>query len=235
MRVKSAKALAMLAHLHRGMPYIYQGEELGMTNAGFTRLEQYRDLESINMYRQRVEEAKGESADDMMAALAAQSRDNARTPMQWDSTKYAGFTAEYAPAEPWIGVNPNHVTINAEAEVGDPNSVFAFYQRLIELRHTNDIVAAGDWQLLDAQDEQVYDFLRSLPGEDSQDAAARRRLLVVVNCSSRSAHVPPQAAALIDGRVDPSRIVISTTDPDMAAASLLVGKLSAWEGIVYQL
>ncbi|MDD6460933.1 MAG: alpha-glucosidase [Bifidobacteriaceae bacterium] len=302
MRVKSAKALALLAHLHRGTPYIYQGEELGMTNAGFTRLDQYRDLESINMYHQRVDEAKVESADDMMAGLAAQSRDNARTPMQWDASKYAGFTAEYAPTEPWIGVNPNHDVINAEAQMDDPNSVFAFYQRLIELRHTNPIVAAGDWTLLDPDDEQVYDFVRSLPvstaaaagdaafhaagstadtansiggvagfdtanstvtGErgieaenaaiaglanleaaeapdtadapDAADSKARRSLLVVVNCSSHSAHLPAQAAAALDGKVDPSRIVLSTTDPDDAAASLLLGKLSAWEGIVYEL
>lgn len=256
MRVRSAKALALLAHLHRGTPYIYQGEELGMTNAGFTRLDQYRDLESINMYHQRVEEAKVESADDMMAGLAAQSRDNARTPMQWDSTKYAGFTAEYAPTEPWISVNPNHDVINAEAQVDDPDSVFAFYQKLIELRHTNPIVAAGDWTLLDPDDEQVYDFLRSLPDSDGgaegrldgrvEGSAegrldggllgrARRSLLVVVNCSSRSAHVPAQAAAVLDGKVDASRIVLSTTDPDDAAASLLLGKLSPWEGVVYEL
>ena len=244
MRVRSAKALALLAHLHRGTPYIYQGEELGMTNAGFTRLDQYRDLESINMYHQRVEEAKVESADDMMAGLAAQSRDNARTPMQWDSTKYAGFTAEYAPTEPWISVNPNHDVINAEAQVDDPDSVFAFYQKLIELRHTNPIVAAGDWTLLDPDDEQVYDFLRSLPDSDGGAEGrldggllgdARRSLLVVVNCSSRSAHVPAQAAAALDGKVDASRIVLSTTDPDDAAASLLLGKLSPWEGVVYEL
>lgn len=232
LRVKSAKALALLAHLHRGTPYIYQGEELGMTNAGFTRLDQYRDLESINMYHQRVDEAKVESAEDMMTGLAAQSRDNARTPMQWDSTPYAGFTAADAPAKPWIEVNPNHTTINAEDEVADPDSVFAFYQRLIELRHTNPIVAAGDWKLLDPDDEQVYDFLRSLPEENPEE---RRSLLVIVNCGSTSAHIPHDAAELIHGAVDASRIVLSTTDPDMAAASLLLGKLSPWEGIVYQL
>jgi oligo-1,6-glucosidase len=106
LRDLSAKALGLLLHLHRGTPYIYQGEELGMTNAGFTRLDQYRDLESINLYHQRVEEAQVQDSASMLHGMAVMSRDNARTPMQWDSTTYAGFTASYAPKEPWISVNP---------------------------------------------------------------------------------------------------------------------------------
>ena len=103
-RELSAKAFGMLLHMHRGTPYIYEGEELGMTNAHFTELGQYRDLEAINAYRQRVEEARCQSPESMMAALALIGRDNARTPMQWDASRYAGFTPADAATEPWIGV-----------------------------------------------------------------------------------------------------------------------------------
>ena len=109
----------MLLHMHRGTPYIYEGEELGMTNAHFTKLDQYRDLEAINAYRQRVEEARCQSPESMMAALALIGRDNSRTPMQWDASRYAGFTAADAATEPWIGVNPNHVEINVAEEFDD--------------------------------------------------------------------------------------------------------------------
>ncbi|MDK9934772.1 alpha-glucosidase, partial [Bifidobacterium catenulatum] len=115
-RELSAKAFGMLLHMHRGTPYIYEGEELGMTNAHFTELGQYRDLEAINAYRQRVEEARCQSSESMMAALALIGRDNSRTPMQWDASRYAGFTPADAATEPWIGVNPNHVEINAAEE-----------------------------------------------------------------------------------------------------------------------
>ena len=115
-RVRSAKALGLMLHMHRGTPYIYQGEELGMTDAHFTRLDQYRDLESLNAYRQRVEEAKVQSPESMLAGIAARGRDNSRTPMQWDGSVYAGFTAPDAAKEPWISVNPNHAAINAAGE-----------------------------------------------------------------------------------------------------------------------
>ena len=106
-----------------------------MTNAHFTKLDQYRDLEAINAYRQRVEEARCQSPESMMAALALIGRDNSRTPMQWDASRYAGFTAADAATEPWIGVNPNHVEINAAEEFDDPDSVYGFYKKLIAMRH----------------------------------------------------------------------------------------------------
>lgn len=256
LRVRSAKALGLLLHMHRGTPYIYQGEELGMTNAGFTRLDQYRDLESINLYHQRVDQAHEQSPESMMAALAYMSRDNARTPMQWDSTKFAGFTASYAPEEPWLAVNPNHDRINAKVELRDRDSVLAFYRELIHLRHTNLVVAAGDFSLLDPQAEQIYSFTRALDqapesksgpeARSALDAMPCKRLLVVVNLSSQPAALPPQTATLLGvdqsastsislGAVDVDRILISTYQPEQTVGSLLTGRLAPWEGFVYLL
>ena len=256
LRSRSAKALGLLLHMHRGTPYIYQGEELGMTNAGFTSLDQYQDLESINLYHQRVDQAHEQDSESMMAALAYMSRDNARTPMQWDSTRFAGFTAPYAPKEPWLAVNPNRDKVNAKTELRDPDSVLAFYRELIRLRHTNPVVAAGGFTLLDPDADQIYSFTRSLDqapepksGPEAAsvlDALPCQRLLVVVNLSSRPASLPPETAALLGldqtgftsmalGAVDPDRILISTYRPEQTASSLLTGRLSPWEGFVYRL
>lgn len=228
-RVASAKALALLLQMHRGTPYIYQGEELGMTNAHFTRLEQYRDLESLNAYRQRVEEARVQSAESMMAGIAARGRDNARTPMQWDASQYAGFMPADAASEPWIEVNANHVAINAAAEYDDPDSVYAFYKRLIALRHTNPVVSAGTWQLLDAGDPQVYAFVRELNGQ---------RLLVMVNLSGHDAQIPADASAVLsnalpDG-ISEANVVIATISPAHAVDSVTRRSLSAWEGMAVE-
>ncbi|GAA2728928.1 glycoside hydrolase family 13 protein [Cellulomonas aerilata] len=168
-RVASATALATLLHLHRGTPYVYQGEELGMTNAGFTRIEQYRDIESVNHHREALEYGWA-TEDEILASLAAMSRDNARTPVQWDDSPHAGFTT----GEPWIEVNANHREINAAAQLDDPRSVLAHYRRLIELRHTEPAVALGDFTMLLPQHEQVYAFTRRL---------GRTSLLVLVNVS----------------------------------------------------
>ncbi|MFT8705394.1 alpha-glucosidase [Bifidobacterium aquikefiricola] len=250
MRSRSAKALGLLLHMHRGTPYIYQGEELGMTNAGFTRLDQYRDIESLDLYRQRVVEAKVQSSESMLHAMGVMSRDNARTPMQWDSTTYAGFTASYAPTEPWISVNPNHDVINAQRENKDDDSVLAFYRRLIELRHTNVLVAAGEWHLLDADDPHVYAFTRSLPGDEGSDRYGESHdngeLLVVVNLSSHSTRVPDMTARRLGvdrssaeisslGGIDSNRVLLSTYPAENTAASLLTGSLSPWEAFVYRL
>src|SRR3712207_4755259 len=129
-RVRAAKMLGTVLHLHHGTPYVYQGEELGMTNAPFAGIADFRDIESLNHYAQAV--ALGDPAEHVLAGLRAMSRDNARTPMQWDATEHAGFTA----GTPWLAVNPNHREINAQAAAADPDSVFHHYRRLIELRHT---------------------------------------------------------------------------------------------------
>ena len=225
-RVRSAKALGLMLHMHRGTPYIYQGEELGMTDAHFTRLDQYRDLESLNAYRQRVEEAKVQSPESMLAGIAARGRDNSRTPMQWDGSVYAGFTAPDAAKEPWISVNPNHAAINAAGEFDDPDSVYAFYKQLIALRHDMPVVAAGDWHLLDADDAHVYAFTRTLGDE---------KLLVVVNMSGRTVDLPRETAELAAAGITESNVVISTYDAPHAVASLANRELDPWEAAVIQL
>lgn len=175
-RRESATALATLLHLHRGTPYVYQGEELGMTNAHFTRFDQYRDIESLR----HVEQARalGSATDEqLLAGLAAMSRDNARTPVQWDSSPHAGFTT----GTPWLEV-PQGWTVTAEAERADPGSVFHHYRRLVALRHEDPVVALGDFTMLLPDDEHVYAFTRSLDGTT---------LLVVVNVGGEPQVVDP--------------------------------------------
>ncbi|NTW39764.1 MAG: alpha-glucosidase [Cellulomonadaceae bacterium] len=167
-RVDSAKSLATVLHLMRGTPYVYQGEELGMTNAHLTSLDGYQDIESLNWAREATE--RGMSPEAVLRSLAVKSRDNARTPVQWDAGPGAGFTS----GTPWLAVNPNHVEINAEAAVADQGSVLHHYRRLIELRHTLPVVVEGDYRLLLPSHEQVFAYVRSLDGV---------RLLVVANLS----------------------------------------------------
>jgi oligo-1,6-glucosidase len=155
-RALSAKLLGTVLHLQRGTPYVYQGQELGMTNVPFASIEDFRDIESLNHYRQAV--AAGEDPDRVLAALRAISRDNARTPMQWNDGPHAGFTS----GTPWLPVNPNYVDINAAAQVTDAHSVYAHYRRLIALRHEHLVVAHGDFTLLAPDDPVVYAFLRRL-------------------------------------------------------------------------
>ncbi len=153
-RVRSAKMLATVLHLHRGTPYVYQGEELGMTNAPFDSIGDFRDIQSLNHYAEAV--GTGSDPETVLNALRVSGRDNARTPMQWDDTKNAGFTT----GTPWISVNPNHEEINAQAAFADDDSVFHHYRRLIELRRTEPAVAHGDFHMLLADHDQVYAFTR---------------------------------------------------------------------------
>ncbi|MGA8994718.1 MAG: alpha-glucosidase [Nocardioidaceae bacterium] len=183
-RVASAKTLGTVLHLHRGTPYVYQGEELGMTNAGFTEIGQYRDIESVNHHAEAI--GLGAVADDLMLALATKSRDNARTPMLWDDSEHAGFTT----GEPWLPANYNKGEINAAAAVADPGSVFHHYRRLVELRHAEPVVAEGHFELLLPEHEQVWAFTRSL-GEE--------RLLVLANCSSQPAVVEKDSLPEVTG------------------------------------
>ncbi len=152
---ESAKMLGTVIHCLRGTPYIYQGEELGMTNPHFDQISQYKDVESLNHFRILQEKGLPESA--VYEILKIHSRDNSRTPMQWDGGKYAGFSD----TEPWISVNPNHVRINAEAEMQDDDSIFRYYQKLIRLRKDYDVVAYGDLEPLDEKHPSVMAYRRT--------------------------------------------------------------------------
>ena len=155
-RVLSAKMLGACLHMMQGTPYIYQGEELGMTNYPFVSIDESRDVEAINAYRELVKETAQTTDEHMMACIRRKGRDNARTPMQWTAGENAGFTD----ATPWMPVNPNHARINAQAQVGDPDSVFSFYKRLIALRRELAVVREGDFTLLMADDPRVFAYLR---------------------------------------------------------------------------
>jgi oligo-1,6-glucosidase len=157
-RVQAAKMLGTVLHMHRGTPYVYQGEELGMTNHPFRSLDEFQDIEAVN--HAAAQKALGAPEDALLSALSIASRDNARSPMQWDASSQAGFTS----GTPWFPVNPNHTDINAEAERANPDSVFEHYRKLIALRHDLPVVALGGFDMLLPNDPAVYAFTRSLDG-----------------------------------------------------------------------
>lgn len=168
-RVQSAKMFAIVLHLMHGTPYIYNGEEIGMTNYPVKSIDEVEDIESINMYKERL--AEGYSKDELIHAINVKGRDNARTPMQWSDDAEAGFTT----GMPWLHVNPNYVDINVKNALADHNSIFYTYQKLIKLRHENDIVVNGDFELV-STDDNVLAYYRVLGNE---------RWLVVANLSSK--------------------------------------------------
>jgi glycosidase len=157
-RYESATMLAALLHLMRGTPYIYQGEEIGMTNVPFTDLSFYRDIETLQMYKERIE--KGYSHEDIFASIHAKGRDNARTPMQWNSQPETGFTK----GTPWIYVNPSYVAINAENDRQSAKSIFQFYQKLVHLRKNSDLIVYGDYQLLETEPD-IFAYTRQWKNE----------------------------------------------------------------------
>ncbi len=168
-RELSAKCIATCLHMMQGTPYIYQGEELGMTNTVFNSVDDFRDLESINAYRELVESGLY-TDEDMFPKIAHKSRDNARTPMQWDASENSGFTT----GTPWIAVNPNYKKINVADQLKREDSVFHYYQKLIRLRKENEIIVYGNYELLLPDDENIFAYIRTL---DNQ------KLLVVCNFS----------------------------------------------------
>ncbi|KRN61500.1 hypothetical protein IV83_GL000843 [Pediococcus inopinatus] len=170
-RVRSAKMLGLLLHFMQGTPYIYQGEEIGMTNVKFEDIHEYKDLETLNAYNEIVKENKQISAGDMMRYIHHSSRDNARTPMQWNQNVNAGFST----VDPWIKVNPSYKLINVEKDLKDPNSIYSFYKKMNELRHKYSVIVYGDYELLDPEDEKVFAYKRSLDGQS---------LLIVANFTS---------------------------------------------------
>lgn len=183
LREKSAKAIALTIHMMQGTPYVYEGEELAMTNAPFGGLEDFRDIESINAYNELVGSGRMGS-EEMLGFLRYKSRDNSRTPMQWDAGKNAGFSE----GEPWIMVNPNYKEINAAEQLARPDSVFRFYQELIRLRHTHKLIVYGSYDLILPEDRQLFAYTRTLGDQ---------RLLCVVNLSDEPAacEVPEEFAA----------------------------------------
>lgn len=176
-RVQSAKLLGTMLHGMQGTPYIYQGEELGMTNVRLP-IEQYRDVEILNFYKRCREEGRPE--EETMRSIYAKGRDNARTPMQWTAGKNAGFTE----GTPWLPVNPNHTTINAEAALADPDSVFHYYQKLLKLRKELPVFAHGDFTLLEPEHPKLFVYRRSYQGKN---------LLVVCNFSDEETAWEPGA------------------------------------------
>ena len=174
-RETSAKMLATCLHMMQGTPYVYQGEELGMTNAYFDKLEDYRDIESINFFTE-LTEAGIMTPEYMMKCLMLRSRDNARTPMQWNDSAQGGFTS----GEPWIRINSNYKEINAAQQLGDPASVFHYYQKLIRLRKEKDIIVYGDFEALYRDDDKIFAYTRKLD---------QKKLLTVCNFSDQNAEM----------------------------------------------
>ena len=168
-REESAKMLATILHCMKGTPYIYQGEELGMTNVQY-KIEEYRDIELLNLYKERLEE--GYSEDEIMKSIYAKGRDNARTPMQWNDSSEAGFTDGI----PWIKVNPNYTYIHAAEQLNRSDSIFAYYKALVRLRKQLEVICFGDYKLLFEQHEQIFAYSRSYKGD---------QLMVVCNFTDK--------------------------------------------------
>ena len=199
LRVKSAKMLAMLLHGMQGTPYIYQGEELGMTNPNFTHIDAYRDVESLNIYQKLRQEGQTEQA--ILAILAQKSRDNGRTPMQWDTSANAGFTA----GTPWIALCPNNQEINAELALQDPLSVFHTYRQLIELRKTKTLLRDGNYSDLLPEHPYLWCYLRQ---------SGDQQLLVMANLS-----VEPQTWSPAENIVSHQWQLLMANDSDAAVIS----------------
>jgi oligo-1,6-glucosidase len=208
-RTRAAKMLATVLHLHRGTPYVYQGEELGMTNAPLTSIDDFRDIESVNHYTTAV--AAGADPVAVVTTMRPNSRDNARTPMQWDNSEHGGFTNGI----PWIAVNPNHPEINAATEVANPDSVFHHYRQLIKLRHTKSVVAHGTFTMLLPDHPTVYAFSRQLGDVE---------LLVLGNFSSDPVALDH---ADIAGWETADVLISNVTNPTPVA-------LQPWEGTAYR-
>jgi oligo-1,6-glucosidase len=215
-RVQSAKLLGTFLHMLQGTPYVYQGEEIGMTNVRFPSIDDYRDIETLNMYQEFVHD-RGVDPAIVMATIHAKSRDNARTPMQWDDSPNAGFTT----GTPWIGVNPNSMEINVRDALADPDSVFHYYKKLIRLRKENPVVVLGRYDLLLEAHEEIYAFTRT-HGSD--------RLLVILNFTANRPVFALPAGIAYSGK----DLVISNYEVEPAEDIALL-TLRPYEALVYRL
>ncbi|MCJ2376202.1 alpha-glucosidase [Vibrio sp. ZSDZ34] len=196
-RVKSATMLATVLHCLKGTPYIYQGEEIGMTNVKFERLEQYKDIESLNFYKVKTE--SGVSHDEMMAAIHENGRDNARTPMQWSREKNAGFSS----GKPWIEVNPNHVEINVEQDLNSSDSIYQYYKSLVTLRREDPTIVYGEFVPLLQDHDKVFAYLRKYKG---------KTILIVANFSDEDLQVDLSEVGAVKVEVLTSNDVINCSD-----------------------
>jgi oligo-1,6-glucosidase len=215
-RVESAKMLATFLHMLQGTPYIYQGEEIGMTNVKFESIGDYRDIETLNMYKEYVED-RGIDPTVVLPMIHAKSRDNARTPVQWDDSGHAGFTT----GTPWIKLNPNYKDINAKQALADPNSIFFYYQKLIRLRREKPIIVQGSYNLILDENQEIYAFTRTLEDEE---------LLVILNFTrNKPVFALPDSVSFSD-----KELVISNYPVDPAEDVRLL-TLRPYEARVYSL
>jgi len=215
-RVASAKTLATVLHLHQGTPYVYQGDELGLANMAFTQISDLKDIQTLNYYAEAA--ARGEpNLPALLKVMSQQSRDQARTPVQWDSSPGAGFTT----GTPWMAINPDHTEVNAAAEVGQPGSVFEHYRQLIELRHADPVITDGAFELLLPQDPAIWAFLRR--GQDAE-------LLVAANFSAGEV----SAALPLDGGWADAAVVLSSLTGQPPLAPLPGLRLRPWESVIWR-
>ncbi|OHS93784.1 Oligo-1,6-glucosidase [Tritrichomonas foetus] len=210
-RVISAKMLGTMNHTLQGTPYIYQGEEIGMTNVPFTDISEFSDLETINFWNETVLTG-GMDKEQAMKAFRAKGRDNARTPMQWDSTPNAGFTS----GKPWLKVNPNYTKINVEEALKDQNSVFYYYQKLIQLRHQHDVIVYGTYDEFYPEDEHLYVYTRTLNDQ---------KLFVALNFTQNEQELKIPEGLNLTG----AKLLISNYDNN----DTIPTKLRPYEAIVY--
>ncbi|MFT4413862.1 alpha,alpha-phosphotrehalase [Fredinandcohnia humi] len=214
---ESAKMLATTIHMMQGTPYIYQGEEIGMTNPKFESISEYRDVESLNIFK--IKREQGMSEQEILEILKSKSRDNSRTPVQWDASEHAGFTK----GTPWINVASNYKTINAENAIDDKNSVFYHYQKLIKLRKEYDIITDGDYQLLIEDHPDIFAYVRN--GKDE-------KLLVVNNFYGKDTSFEIPSALPLEGYT--SDLLISNYGDSLTDITKGM-KLRPYESVVYHL
>ena len=238
-RVRSAKTLATILHTHRGTPYIYQGEELGMANTVFRGIEDYRDLESVNHFHERVRAGDDPAA--VLTRLAPISRDNARTPVHWDGSEKAGFTT----GEPWIALAPDHGTVHAAAQAGVPGSVFEHYRSLITLRHNDDALALGTFRLLAADHPTAWVILRQWLSPEPDETGENRveQLLLIAQCTREDLPLTGEggllAALAVEGlqagQWAEAEQVLRAGDPDVQPGSGHTGVpevMAGWDSVL---
>ena len=215
-RVESAKMLATFTHLMQGTPFIYQGEEIGMTNVSFDSIEDYRDIDTLNKYQNLIQ-IKGLAPDEALSLLKAKSRDNARTPIQWNATKNGGFTS----GNPWIKINPNYTRINVEQAQNDSKSIFYYYQKLIELRKKHPVFVYGTYEIILEEHPRIYAFTRTL--DDI-------KLLIILNFSDSTTNF----ALPKEIQFHHTELLISNYDVP-TTRNLSQFELQPYEALVYRL